>query len=117
MPISARYPDGRSQVFTFIQRKLLQKAASANLLPLVPRQVKHSKCPFRIGDRVAEYWIDESGKERIDYGEVCGICWHPREKIWAYLIEWTSGGSPSSCYPCFDERLVTNADLRRIGHV
>jgi len=59
MPTSARFPDGRSQHFTFIQRKLLQKAVPASLLPLVPRQVKHSKCPFRIGDKVAEYYLDD----------------------------------------------------------
>lgn len=117
MPISARFPDGRSQVFTFIRRKLSQKATSPTSLPLVPRQVKNSKCPFRIGDKVAEHWIDEFDKECICYGEVCGICWHPYEKVWAYLINWTGGDGPAICYPCFDEQLVMNCDLRRVGYV
>ena len=117
MPTSARYPQGRSQHFTFFRRKFLRKAALASLLLLVPRQVKNSKCPFRIGDKVAEHWTDEFGKECIYYGDVCGICWHPREKVWAYLVNWTSGDGSDICYPCFDEQLVVGADLRRIGYV
>jgi hypothetical protein len=48
---------------------------------------------------------------------VCGICWHPSEKSWAYLIEWTNGGMPETYYPCFDERLVIGGDLRLVNYV
>lgn len=117
MPISARFPDGRSQHFTFVRRKLLQKAVPSVLLSLVPRPLhQHSMCAFRIGDEVAERWIDEFDNERIEYGEVCGIGWQPKERMWVCLINWTKGDSADDFYPCFDERLVPARDLRLVSH-
>ncbi len=117
MPTSARFLYGRSQHFTFLRREFLQKAASASLLFLVPRPLhQHSMCAFRIGDEVAERWIDEFDNERIEYGEVCGICWHPKEREWACLINWTKGDSADNFYPCFDEQLVPARDLRLVSY-
>lgn len=108
---------------TFPRRELLQKIASAALLFLVPRPqsvnqtpAKYPKSPLGIGDKVADYWTDEFDKECIEYGKVCGVCWHPREQVWAYLIDWTSGGMPDSAYPCFNEHLVIDGDLRLVSH-
>ena len=118
MPISARYPDGRSQVFTFPRRELLQRLVGVALPFLVLRtQPKYGQSPFVIGDRVADHWIDEFDKECIEYGNVCGVCWHPDEQEWAYSVEWTSGGMPDSCYPCFDGNLLVGGDLRLVSHV
>lgn len=108
---------GRSQHFTFPRRELLRRTASAALLFLVPSQGKYPKPQFAIGDKVAYYWIDEFDKETIEYGNVCGVCWHPNEKQWGYSIEWTSGGMPDSCYPCFDNYLTIGGDLRLVNHV
>ncbi|MEG4520678.1 MULTISPECIES: hypothetical protein [unclassified Microcoleus] len=114
---------GRSQHFTFPRRELLQKIASATLLFFAPRSQpvnpipeKYPQSPFNIGDKVADYWTDEFDNECIEYGEVVGFCWHPYEKTWAYLINWTSGQGPESMYPCFDERLVVGGDLRLVSH-
>jgi len=113
----------RSQHFTIPRRELLQKAVSAALLCLAPRPqsinpalAKYPKCQFVIGDKVADYWINEFNKECIEYGTVCGVCWHPNEQEWAYLIEWTGGGMPDSCYPCFDQHLTIGGDLRLVSH-
>ncbi|MEG4048484.1 hypothetical protein [Microcoleus sp. Pol17_C1] len=117
MPTSARFPEGRSQHFTFPRRELLQRLASVTLLYLVPRpQSKYGSPLFVIGDKVADYWIDEFNKECIEYGNVCGVCWHPDEREWAYSIEWTGGGMPDSCYPCFDNNLTIGGDLRLVSH-
>ena len=67
---------------------------------------------FLIGDKVSDHWIDEFGQESIEFGEVVGVCWHPRKQTWAYLVNWTSGKGPDFCYPCFDEHLVVGGDLR-----
>jgi len=116
-------PCGRSQLLTFPRRELLQKLASVALLFFVrrpqsvnPTPEKYPKSQFRIGDKVADYWTDEFDKECIEYGEVFGICWHPREQTWAYLIDWTSGRGPDSLYPCFDQQLVLGSYLRGVSN-
>ena len=121
--LSARYPGGRSQHFTFPRRELFQKIASAALLFFAPRSQpvnpipeKYPKSLFSIGDKVADHWINEFDKECIEYGEVLGLCWHPYEKTWAYLVIWTSGLGPDSMYPCFDGYLLTGGDLRLVSH-
>lgn len=123
MPTSARYPDGRSQHFTFFRRELLQRLATATLLHLASQYrlalrlpAKYPVPKFHIGDRVADHWTDEFGAEAIEFGEVVGVCWHPYEDVWSYLIIWTSGSSGDACYPCFDERLVMGGDVR-LAHV
>jgi hypothetical protein len=119
MTFSDDCPMGRSQHFTFPRRELSQKIASAALLffvphsqPLNPIPKKYPNSPFSIGDKVADYWTDEFSDECIEYGEVVGICWHPREETWAYLIDWYKGGGPDFMYPCFDGQLVIGGDLR-----
>ncbi|MEG5037195.1 hypothetical protein [Microcoleus sp. AT3-D2] len=123
MPLSADCPDGRSQLLMFPRRELLQKLASAALLFFVPRSQsalgspkKYPAPEFSIGNKVADHWIDEVEIEQIEYGNVCGTCWHPNKQEWAYSIEWTSGGMPDFCYPCFDERLTVGGDLRFVSH-
>ena len=118
MTISGDCPAGRSQVFTFPRRKLLQRLAWVSLLALFSHsQSKYPQAPFAIGDRVADYWTDEFNNDFIEYGTVCGVCWEPKQKEWAYLIEWTSGEMPDSCYPCFDRNLTIGGDLRLANHV
>lgn len=117
MPHSTDCPEGRSQLFTFARRDFLQKAASVGLPFLVPRtQPKYGQSPFVIGDQVADHWIDEFEREQIEYGEVMGVVWHPREQAWGYLVDWTHGTMPPSSYPCFDGHLLIGGDLRLVGY-
>ncbi|MEG4487402.1 hypothetical protein [Microcoleus sp. D2_18a_B4] len=123
MPLSADCPNGRSQLLMFPRRELLQKIASAALLFFVPRSQSAIESPkkyptskFCIGNKVSDHWTDEFDQDCIEYGEVLGICWHPYEQTWAYLISWTSGGMPDSSYPCFDEHLTIGGDLRLVSH-
>ncbi len=115
MTFQSDCPQRRSQEFTFFRRELFKKLASATLLHLVlPFQSKRRQCPFDIGDKVADHWIDEFEIDQIEYGQVMGVCWHPRKKVWAYLVDWTHGTMPSSAYPCFDGHLVIRGDLRLV---
>ena len=116
-------PDGRSQHFTFFRRELLQRLATATLLhlasqyrPALRLPAKYPVPEFHIGDKVADHWTDEFGEDAIEIGEILGVCWHPDENTWAYLISWTSGSCNADCYPCFDERLVVGGDVR-LAHV
>ncbi|WP_293150336.1 MULTISPECIES: hypothetical protein [unclassified Microcoleus] len=87
--------------------------------PIIPDNLP--KPEFVFGDKVSDNWVDEFGENRTEFGEVLGICWYPRQKTWAYLIEWTGGAmefEPEShpCYPCFDGNLVVGGDLRLASH-
>lgn len=114
--------EGRSQKLTFSRRQFLQKTASCFPLATAPRRQptirlpeKYPAPPFGIGDVVADTWIDEFDREQREIGEIVGICWHPKNHRWEYLIEWTAGSSDEGIYPCFDRQLtasVPGAELR-----
>ncbi|MEG4576316.1 hypothetical protein QUA56_27130 [Microcoleus sp. N3A4] len=136
---SARYPNGRSQHFTFPRRELLQKVVSVALLfaikpatepakPVAESVEKDYPYPapaFSIGDKIRSPWLDEDlddedaeGEEVEDeLGEVMGVCWHPRRHCWEYLVNWTGGSASEICYPCFDENMISGNDLRLVTDV
>jgi hypothetical protein len=110
MPISARYPSGRSQHFTLSRRNFLQKLAAV-VLPSItshsqPDTLAFRRCSpkFSIGDRIRTSWESETGVSRSENGEVVGICWHPTKHQWEYLIVWDG---------IFDEYLTEADDLER----
>jgi|GEM_PF-1345314 len=131
MPTSARYPDGRSQHFTFFWRELFQKAASVTLPFLVwPSQSVKSffgerPLPkFKIGDLVAEDWLDEYEENATDFGEVLGVRWLPEghsnfaANTWVYYIYWTrSTTGCTDCFPCYDGEATEADRLRLVNHV
>ncbi|MEG4446993.1 hypothetical protein QUB49_35470 [Microcoleus sp. AT9_B4] len=114
----------RSQKSIFSRRKFFHKAASVFPLPIAPRRQpsiklpdKYPAPPFQIGDTIGDEWIDEFETKHCEIGEVVGICWHPTNHQWEYLIQWTAGSMPESAYPCFDEHLtchVPGATLRLV---
>ncbi|MEG4962137.1 MULTISPECIES: hypothetical protein [unclassified Microcoleus] len=124
MPISARYPDGRSQHFTFPRRELFQKAMSAALLYLVPSPqpllstLSGRPLPeFRMGDLIEIDWTGEFGEDFIEFGEIVGICHRP-EDGWVYYINWLSSTSSDDFqYPCFEGEPTTGDRMRLVRHV
>jgi hypothetical protein len=107
--------EGRSQKLTFSRRQFLQQTAWHFPLTTAPRRQPVVKLPekypaplFQIGDRVADTWVDEFDREQRELGEVVGICWHPKNRRWEYLINWTAGASDEIIYPCFDGHLVAS---------
>lgn len=131
MPTSARFPDGRSQVFTFPRRDFLQKAASAALPFLVPRSKPVDSFfggrplpQFKIGDLVAEDWLDEYDEDATDFGEVLGVRWLPEKQssfpanTWVYYVYWTHSSTGSAyCYPCYDGEPTGAEQLRLVTDV
>jgi hypothetical protein len=128
MTFSDDCPKGRSQLFTFPRRQLLQRTASAALLFFVPRPQsvsptpenpipeKYPKSQFRIGDRVVSPWLDDDDEPCLEAGEIVGICLHPKTQEWQYLINWTGGSGCGWMYPCFDGDLVVGNELRLVSH-
>ena len=113
MPISARFPCGRSQHFTFHRRNFLQGLASFVLPSLLSPQPVLSvfgRCQpeFSIGDTVRTSW-EADGVSRSETGQVVGICWHPTHKHWRYLVVWGSSQ--------FDEGLTDAKGLELNHHV
>jgi len=125
MPTSARFPDGRSQHFTFPRRELLQKAAALASLCLLPKSQPTSLYPspeFKIGDLVAQDWEpndDEAPEFATDFGEILGMRWIPEPdsycsvaNTWVYFVRWTHSTCPG-CLPepyCAGE-LTLSSDL------
>jgi hypothetical protein len=115
MPISARFPCGRSQDFTFCRRNFLQGLASVVLpslvlgpQPVAPVSRGRSLPEFSIGDKIRTSWEAETGVFRSENGEVVGVCWHPKKRHWEYLVVWESSS-------CFDEEL-TDAEGLELNH-
>lgn len=130
MPQPNGCPQGRSQEFTFFRRGFLQKAASAALLPFLPRSQPVDSFfggrplpQFKIGDLVAEDWLDEDDESATDFGEVLGIRWLPEghssfpANTWVYYVYWThSTIGSASCYPCYDGEPTEARQLRLVSH-
>ena len=112
MTFSGDCPQGRSQLLMFRRRNFLQGLASA-ILPFIsqPQPVTptfgRSRPEFSMGDKIRAFWVDEFGEKRSENGEVAGVCWHPTNCRWEYLVVW------GSTY--FDEQL-TDAKGLELNH-
>jgi hypothetical protein len=78
---------------------------------------------FKIGDLVAEDWLDEFDENATDFGEVRGICYLPQKdgslpaNTWVYLVNWTrSTCGCDSSYPCYDGQPIAGDRLRLVQH-
>lgn len=127
MTISGDCPQGRSQHFTFPRRGLLQGLAVVGLPFLLPRSKSAFEIPskypapkFSVGDQIFSLGTDEYGdideSAPLEFGEIVGVCWHPRNKEWEYIINWTAGSSSAWIYPVFDGVLIDEYSLRLVSH-
>lgn len=79
---------------------------------------------FKIGDRVAQDWVDEFDQNIVDFGEVVGACYLPvdgcyyKKNTWVYYIYWThSTCGLDFCYPNFDGEMTAGSTLRLVSNV
>ena len=131
MPISARFPDGRSQHFTFTRRDFTWKAASLASLCILPKPKPHSLYPspeFKMGDLVAYDWEpddDDAPEFATDFGEILGMRWVPEPdgycligSTWVYFIKWTHSTCPDTLLePQYDGEPTLASDLRLVSNV
>jgi hypothetical protein len=104
------------KLFAIAGALLLPERRSEVLVPQTQVQPK-----FKIADLIASDWVDEFGKDVIDFGEVLGTRYLPEAhsvfaaNTWVYYINWThSTCGADSCYPCYDGEPSRECDLRLV---
>lgn len=78
---------------------------------------------FKIGDLVAEDWVDEFDQDATDFGEIIGMRWVPDPdsfslsvKTWVYFVRWThTTNGADFAYPCYDGEPTEECDLRLVS--
>jgi hypothetical protein len=99
---------------------------SEKLLAIVPllwwwRSHSYPSPQFKVGDFVAEDWVDEFDNNATDFGEVRGLCYLPVNyfgypaNTWVYFIYWkhTTCGK-SSAYPYFGGEPILGHRLKLV---
>jgi hypothetical protein len=92
-------------------------------LPVMETEVQPK---FKIGDLVAQDWVDEDDLAATDFGQVFGMCYFPEPqscfpgKSWVYYINWTHSTTSdvnSITFPCYDGEGTRESDLRLVSEV
>lgn len=102
--------------------------AGALLLPERRREIPVMQTEvqpkFKIGDSVAQDWLDEDDMPATDFGQVFGMCYFPEPqscfpgKSWVYYINWTDSttrGPECITFPCYDGEGTAESDLRLVS--
>jgi hypothetical protein len=118
-----------SQNFACSRRELpgkLLAIAGALLLPerrsevlLTPTKVQPK---FKMGDLVAEDWLDEYDQVLTDFGQVLGMAYFQEAQrcfeadSWVYYVNWTHSTSDAGfAYPTYDQEPSRESDLRLVS--
>ena len=110
------------QNLMFFPWELPEKVLALASLLVLWRPCPYPSPKFKIGDLVADDWVDEFGRETTDFGEVRGICYLPEDDFdcpantWVYFIYWTrtTGCNADFGYPCFSGEPMAGDKLRLI---
>lgn len=127
MSLFGRLSDGDSQNFVCSRRELpgkLLAIAGALLLPerrskiLAPTEVQPK---FKIGDLVAEDWLNEDDKLESEFGQILGMAYFKEAQrcyegnTWVYYVNWTHSTSDADfAYPTYDQEASRECDLRLV---
>jgi hypothetical protein len=115
--------------FKFSRRDLPGKLfaiAGALLLPkrrseilATPTEVQPK---FKIGDLVAEDWLNENDEVDTEFGQVLGMAYFKTAQScfeansWVYYVNWTSSTSEADfAYPTYDQEPSRECDLRLVS--
>jgi hypothetical protein len=114
--------------FACSRRELLGKLfaiAGALLLPerrsevlTTPTEVQPK---FKIGDLVAEDWVNEDDEVDTEFGQILGMAYFKTAQscfeanTWVYYVNWTSSTSEADfAYPTYDQEPSRESDLRLV---
>ncbi|CAA9374210.1 hypothetical protein AVDCRST_MAG94-4398 [uncultured Leptolyngbya sp.] len=128
MSFLGRLPATGLQSLTFPRRELPGKLlafALALLLPerrsevlILPTEVQPK---FKIGDLVAEDWLDEDDEVATEFGQVLGMSYFKEAQScfeansWVYYVNWTHSTSGADfSYPTYDQEPSRESDLRLV---
>jgi hypothetical protein len=74
---------------------------------------------FKIGDLVAEDWLNENDEVDTEFGQVLGMAYFKKAQScfeansWVYYVNWTSSTSDADfVYPTYDQEPSRESDLR-----
>jgi hypothetical protein len=78
---------------------------------------------FKIGDLVAEDWLDEDDQVKTEFGQVLGMSYFKEAQknyfeanSWAYYVNWTHSTSDADfAYPTYDQEPTRESDLRLVS--
>jgi hypothetical protein len=115
--------------FKFSRRELSGKLfaiAGALLLPkpqsetlVTPTEVQPK---FKIGDLVAEDWVNDDDEVNTEFGQVLGMAYFKKAQScfeansWVYYVNWTSSTSEADfAYPTYDQEPSRESDLRLLS--
>jgi len=129
MSFLGRQSDTDMAKFKFSRRELPGKLfaiAGALLLPerrseipVTPTEVQPK---FKIGDLVAEDWVNEDEDVETEFGQVLGMAYFKKAQScfeansWVYYVNWTSSTSEADfAYPTYDQEPSRESDLRLVS--
>lgn len=116
------------QTLTFPRRELPGKLLTIALALLLPKpQSKALVIPtetqprFKLGDWVAEDWLDEDDEIATEFGQVLGMAYFKESQrgfeanTWIYYVNWTHSTSDADfAYPTYDQEPTRECDLRLV---
>jgi hypothetical protein len=77
---------------------------------------------FKIGDLVAEDWLDEYDVVATDFGQILGMAYFQEAQScfpansWVYYVNWTHSTSDADfAYPTYDQEPSRESDLRLVS--
>jgi hypothetical protein len=77
---------------------------------------------FKIGDLVAEDWVNDEDKVETEFGQVLGMAYFKKAQScfeansWVYYVNWTHSTSDADfAYPTYDQEASRESDLRLVG--
>jgi hypothetical protein len=115
--------------FKFSRRELPGKLLAIGVTLLLPERREVLLAPtkvqpkFKIGDFVAEDWLDEYDAVATDFGQVLGMAYFQEAQqqyfeadSWVYYVNWTSSTSEAAfAYPTYDQEPSRESDLRLVS--
>ncbi len=116
------------QSLTFPRRELPGKLLAIGVALLLPeRQPKILAIPakvqpkFKIGDLVAEDWVNDDDETETEFGQVLGMAYFKKAQscfeadTWIYYVNWTHSTSGADfSYPTYDQEPSRESDLRLV---
>jgi hypothetical protein len=128
MSFLGRLSGADTQNLTFPRRELPAKLLALGLAVLLPeRQPQALIAPtetqpkFKIGDLVAEDWLNEDGEVDTEFGQVLGMAYFMKAQscfeadTWVYYVNWLSSTSDADfAYPTYDQEPSRESDLRLV---
>ena len=125
MSLNSRLPAGSSLISRRDLPGKLLALGAALLLPerqreslLIPTEVQPK---FKIGDFVAEDWVNDDDETETEFGQVLGMAYFKKAQscfeadTWIYYVNWTHSTSGADfSYPTYDQEPSRESDLRLV---